>query len=77
MPDMIRDGSGQAYQAKVNENQRLFVSSLEKSDDYAATEIGNSYNINTGSKISPTPSVAHNLLLAQLRDEKNTNNKSN
>ena len=38
MPDMIRDGSGQAYQAKVNENQRLFVSSLEKSDDYAATE---------------------------------------
>jgi hypothetical protein len=48
MPDMLRDGNGTGYLAKVNGNNRLYVQSVSISEDEQATKIGNSYNINTG-----------------------------
>jgi hypothetical protein len=48
MPDMIRDGSGGGLLAKVNENLRLYTEAVTTSNDAKATELGDSYNINTG-----------------------------
>jgi hypothetical protein len=48
MPDMILDGQGKGYRAKVNENQRLYTNSITIEENFSATKLGNSYNINTG-----------------------------
>jgi hypothetical protein len=48
MPDTIKDGAGTGYSVKVNGNNRLYTNSVTVSEDYQATKIGNSYNINTG-----------------------------
>jgi hypothetical protein len=48
MPDMIRDGAGQGYLAKVNGNQRLYTNAITVSEDQQATKLGNSFNINSG-----------------------------
>lgn len=48
MPDQILDGSGKNYRAKVNANQRLYVNSITTEENFAATQKGDSYNINTG-----------------------------
>ena len=48
MPDMIRDGSGNGYLAKVNTLQRLYVDAISTDEQNDATERGDSYNINTG-----------------------------
>jgi hypothetical protein len=48
MPDTIRDGTGDGYLAKVNANQRLYVSAVVLDENLAATKDGRSYNINTG-----------------------------
>jgi hypothetical protein len=48
MPEMIRDGAGKGNLAKVNDNQRLYTSSISVPENYQATKLGNSYNINTG-----------------------------
>jgi hypothetical protein len=48
MSGTIRDGSGKANLAKVNDNQRLYTSSITSAESVAANRIGNAYNINTG-----------------------------
>jgi hypothetical protein len=48
MPDMIKDGSGGGYNAKVNENNRLYVNAVQKSNAMEANTKGNAYNLNTG-----------------------------
>jgi hypothetical protein len=48
MANTIKDGTGTGSQAKVNENNRLYVNGVVIDEDLQATKIGNSYNINTG-----------------------------
>lgn len=48
MPDMIKDGAGKGYLAKVNANQRLYTQAITVSEDEQANKKGNSYNLNTG-----------------------------
>jgi hypothetical protein len=48
MADMIRDGKGGGYLARVDDENRLRVFGTTQSEDYAATKAGRSYNINTG-----------------------------
>lgn len=48
MPDIIKDGSGKAYAAKVNGNNRLYTNSITVSENQQGTKLGNAYNLNTG-----------------------------
>lgn len=57
---IIEDGTGGGKKAKVNDNNRLYVSSVNKTAVQEATDIGNSYNINTGDVIiSGTTALLH------------------
>ena len=48
MPDIILDGSGNGYRAKVDSNYRLFTNAVTIDEDQEATKTGKSFNINTG-----------------------------
>jgi hypothetical protein len=48
MAQEILDGKGTGTRAKVNANNELYTRSMTISEDWQATKIGNSYNINTG-----------------------------
>jgi hypothetical protein len=48
MAETIKDGAGSGTEAKVNENQRLYTSSITVDEDQSATKDGRSFNINTG-----------------------------
>ena len=45
---IIDDGTGKGYQAKVNANNRLYTSSVSRSEEKAATDLGRSYTIASG-----------------------------
>ena len=45
---MLKDGTGTCYQAKINNENRLFVDSVQRDHSEDASLIGHSYNINTG-----------------------------
>ena len=44
----IKDSTGSGHGVKVNENHRIFTHSIVEFETESATDIGNSYNINTG-----------------------------
>lgn len=44
----IRDGAGSGDVAKVNGRNRLMTQAITESDQQAAVELGNAYNLNTG-----------------------------
>jgi len=44
----IEGGTGSPHGVKVNENNRFFVNAIIESEAESATDIGNSYNLNTG-----------------------------
>lgn len=48
MPEILRDGTGSGSLAKVNQNNRLYTTSITIDENLQATKSGNSYNINTG-----------------------------
>jgi hypothetical protein len=48
MAEIIKDGTGKGYLAKVNANNELLVRSVTDSGEIAANEDGDAYNINTG-----------------------------
>lgn len=45
---LIKDGTGSGSGAKVNANNRLYVNAISQTEAESATELGNSYNINSG-----------------------------
>jgi len=48
MPDVIKDGAGSGNKARVSATNRLSVNSITESEEFAANELGDAYNINTG-----------------------------
>lgn len=49
MGEVILDGSGKGYEAKVDKSLRLHTHSVSETVGESASEAGDSYNINTGS----------------------------
>lgn len=45
---ILDDGTGNAFSAKVNANKRLYVNAVTNTHVDTATNLGNSYNLNTG-----------------------------
>lgn len=45
---LVEDGSGSGFNAKVNANNRLYISGIAETRQEAATEIGDSYHVLTG-----------------------------
>lgn len=48
MSEVIEDGTGRGFKAKVDSNKRLHVDSSGRSQDQQAALLGDSYNVNTG-----------------------------
>jgi len=48
MPDVIKDGTGKGFQARVNTDNELEVKSVQESEALFANKIGDAFNINTG-----------------------------
>ena len=48
MPDMILDGSGNNFRAKVNSSQQLETKAVSISEAVEANRNGDAYNVNTG-----------------------------
>lgn len=48
MSESIKDGTGQGYVAKVDENFRLYTSSVTVAKEDNSSLLGDSYNLNTG-----------------------------
>jgi hypothetical protein len=70
----IEDGSGSGKFAKVNGNQELLTFSVTETEQAAATEIGEAYNINTG--LVALTGTAENGLIYFLNDESPKNGES-
>jgi hypothetical protein len=70
----IEDGSGSGKFAKVNGNQELRTFSITETEQAAATEIGEAYNINTG--LIALTGTAENGLIYFLNDESPKNGES-
>lgn len=48
MAEIIEDGAGSGYKAKVNANKRLYTNSVVVTENEQANKTGRAYNINTG-----------------------------
>lgn len=58
---IIEDGTGSGYKQKINANNRAYVNAIQESDEQAAVQRGDAYNINTG-EISLTSTSASGIL---------------
>lgn len=67
----IEDGTGKGNSVKINTNNRMFVNSIQKSEDLSATDIGNSYNINTGILNFSSGTTASALLYLKNNEDQN------
>jgi hypothetical protein len=45
---IFEDGKGTGYKARIDSNNRLHVQSVQESEAFQATEVGDAYNLNTG-----------------------------
>ena len=63
------DGSGPGFSAKVNENLRLYTNGIVQTEAEAATDIGNSYNLNTGIIAYTGTSVSSLMYLKNNEDQ--------
>lgn len=67
---IIEDGTGSGKKQKVNANNRAYVDAIEKSEEQAAIDIGDGYNINTG-EISLTTTSASGVLYIKNNETEN------
>jgi len=68
MPDMIKDGSGKNFLAKVNSQQQLFTRAVSETEAEDANEAGKAYNVNTGN-ITLTNAVDTPILYLKNNEE--------
>lgn len=71
MAEQILDGTGSSERAKVDDNNQLHTFSITEDEQRAATEIGNEYNINSGTINLSTNSSTRNTILYFKNDEDN------
>jgi hypothetical protein len=71
MAEQIIDGTGSGKKANVDENNQLHTFSVTESEQRQATEIGNEYNINSGTINLSTNSSTRNTILYFKNDEDN------
>ena len=69
MAEQIIDGTGSGNNAKVDKNSQLHTFSVTETEQRAAAEIGDEYNINSGSITLTTNSTTRNTLLYFKNDE--------
>ncbi len=69
MAEQIIDGTGTGSKVKVDENKQLHTFSVTEDEQRNAAELGNEYNINTGTISLSTNSSTRNTLLYFKNDE--------
>jgi len=68
----IEDGSGDSYTAKVDLNKRLHTRSVSLTEHHDSTDLGDSYNINTG-VVTLTTANDSAVLYVKNNEEKGLN----
>jgi hypothetical protein len=69
MAEQLIDGTGSGSKVKIDGNNQLHTFSVTETEQRAATEIGNEYNINTGSIAFSTNSSTRTTILYFKNDE--------
>jgi hypothetical protein len=69
MAEQIIDGTGSGKKAQVDDNNQLHTFSITETEQRAGTELGNEYNINSGTINISTNSTTRNTILYFKNDE--------